>query len=207
MSNTNHYEVLGIARNADYENIKEAYKKLVLKNHPDRNPPETREFFEAQFKKINDAYETLKDPVKRKKYDDVLKREQNRPPKPTRAAPSPPKPTRAAPKPPAAQAYALTKENFLKNLTRELANKDHYWNRSSFKLLFFLKPPAEIRTLRNLLATPKDIDTKFNEVKIFLENQRKNKNRAIKDLARDYFDLAKLVEEKQNPSSQFKPKK
>lgn len=62
-----YYYILGIKENASLEDIKKAYRKLSLKFHPDKN--EGDEFFTEQFKKIQEAYETLSDTAKRAKYD------------------------------------------------------------------------------------------------------------------------------------------
>jgi DnaJ-class molecular chaperone len=66
-NNNNLYETLGISKTATQEEIKKAYRKLSLELHPDRNngSDESTE----QFKKISNAYETLGDEDKRKKYD------------------------------------------------------------------------------------------------------------------------------------------
>ena len=61
-----YYEVLGVARDADAKAIKEAFRKLAMKYHPDRNKsPES----EAKFKEIAEAYAILSDPKKRTDYD------------------------------------------------------------------------------------------------------------------------------------------
>jgi curved DNA-binding protein len=61
-----YYDVLGVARTASQEEIQKAYRKLARTYHPDINKePEAEE----KFKQINEAYEVLKDPQKRKKYD------------------------------------------------------------------------------------------------------------------------------------------
>ena len=61
-----YYSVLGVDRDASQEEIQKAYKRLAKKYHPDvSDEPDAEE----QFKKLNEAYEVLKDPEKRKKYD------------------------------------------------------------------------------------------------------------------------------------------
>ncbi|KAI3657597.1 hypothetical protein MP638_005801 [Amoeboaphelidium occidentale] len=64
-----YYEVLEIERSASENDIKRSYRKLSLKYHPDKHPPETREFAELEFKKISEAYQVLMDPEKRQLYD------------------------------------------------------------------------------------------------------------------------------------------
>ncbi len=64
-----YYEVLGVARDADEDALKKAYRKLALKWHPDRHQGDDRGPAEARFKQISEAYEVLLDPEKRKKYD------------------------------------------------------------------------------------------------------------------------------------------
>ena len=61
------YEVLGVERNADADEIKKAYRKLALKYHPDKNPG--NKTAEEQFKELGEAYEILSDPQKRALYD------------------------------------------------------------------------------------------------------------------------------------------
>ncbi len=62
-----YYEVLGVARDADPETIKKAYRKLAKKYHPDMNPGDKNA--EAKFKEASEAYAVLSDPEKRSKYD------------------------------------------------------------------------------------------------------------------------------------------
>ncbi|MGB9638672.1 MAG: DnaJ domain-containing protein [bacterium] len=63
-----YYEILGVSKNATEKELKEAYRKLVRKYHPDLNP-NNREEAEKIFREINEAYEVLSDPEKRKLYD------------------------------------------------------------------------------------------------------------------------------------------
>lgn len=62
-----YYRILGVSRNATQDEIKSAFRKLALKYHPDRNPGNKEA--EAKFKEINEAYEVLSNPEKRRLYD------------------------------------------------------------------------------------------------------------------------------------------
>ncbi|MDD3777447.1 MAG: J domain-containing protein [Actinomycetota bacterium] len=64
-----YYKVLGVGKNASQDEIKKAYRKLARKYHPDANADNPQA--EEKFKEIGEAYEVLKDPDKRKKYDQL----------------------------------------------------------------------------------------------------------------------------------------
>src|SRR3954468_15383792 len=64
-----YYQTLGVSKTASEKEIKQAYRKLARKHHPDVNPGDKTA--EARFKEINEAYEVLGDPDKRRKYDEL----------------------------------------------------------------------------------------------------------------------------------------
>jgi curved DNA-binding protein len=64
-----YYQTLGVSKTASEKEIKQAFRKLARKFHPDVNPGDKSA--EARFKEINEAYEVLGDPEKRKKYDEL----------------------------------------------------------------------------------------------------------------------------------------
>ena len=69
MAKRDYYDILGVPRNADEEDIKKAYRKLAMKYHPDRNQGDKAKTSEEKFKEAKEAYEMLTDPQKRAAYD------------------------------------------------------------------------------------------------------------------------------------------
>ena len=61
-----HYETLGVSREASAEEIKKAYRRLARQLHPDVNPSEDAA---EQFKSVTHAYDVLSDPEQRQHYD------------------------------------------------------------------------------------------------------------------------------------------
>ena len=70
MQMKNYYIVLGVDKNADYDEIRAAYRKLAKTYHPDLNPGDSAA--EAKMRDISEAWDILGDPKKRRKYDDEL---------------------------------------------------------------------------------------------------------------------------------------
>jgi molecular chaperone DnaJ len=67
MTKRDYYEILGVGKNADIEEIKKSYRKLAIKYHPDKNPDDPTA--EDKFKEAAEAYDVLSNPDKRKRYD------------------------------------------------------------------------------------------------------------------------------------------
>lgn len=71
MQPKNYYSILGVTEKATHDEIRRAYRELAKKLHPDKNPGNKKA--EEAFKEVQDAYSTLSDPIKRSKYDFLLK--------------------------------------------------------------------------------------------------------------------------------------
>lgn len=69
MEYKDYYKILGVSRDASAADLKKKYRKLAAKYHPDKNPDDKNA--EQKFKDLGEAYEVLKDPEKRKLYDQV----------------------------------------------------------------------------------------------------------------------------------------
>src|SRR5437764_9234157 len=67
MAKRDFYEILGVSKSADAEELKRAYSKLAMQHHPDRNPGDKSA--DQKFKELNEAYDVLKDDQKRAAYD------------------------------------------------------------------------------------------------------------------------------------------
>lgn len=69
MEYKDYYKILGVGKNADEKEIKHAFRRLARKYHPDLNPNDKSA--QEKFKEINEAYEVLSDPAKRRRYDEL----------------------------------------------------------------------------------------------------------------------------------------
>ena len=67
MASKDYYKILGVNRNASEREIKQAYRRMARKYHPDVNAGDKSA--EEKFKRVNEAYEVLSDKGKRQKYD------------------------------------------------------------------------------------------------------------------------------------------
>ena len=85
------YDILGVSSKANSEDIKAAYKKLAKKYHPDKN--QGSKWHEEQFKRINQVYQILSDPITRRQYDSKLEFENYQRQNPTSKPKPAPTPT------------------------------------------------------------------------------------------------------------------
>ena len=111
----NYYELLQVSENADQEIIQAAYRRLVLRYHPDRSSePNAAEMTQ----RLNDAYAILSDPVQRAEYDRERRGSTGRPSSGTgRSRPNPPPPPRPPPPRPAhAERNADSNDRFSGNV-------------------------------------------------------------------------------------------
>ena len=69
MAKRDYYDVLGVSKTANADELKKAYRKLALKYHPDRNKGNAEA--EEKFKEVNEAYSVLSDETKRAQYDQL----------------------------------------------------------------------------------------------------------------------------------------
>lgn len=67
MAKRDYYDILGVAKGADADEIKKAYRKMAIKYHPDKNQGDKEA--EEKFKEAAEAYEVLSSPEKRQRYD------------------------------------------------------------------------------------------------------------------------------------------
>src|ERR1700761_1933301 len=67
MSKRDYYEVLGVTKTVNSEELKKTYRKLAVQFHPDKNPGDKKA--EERFKELSEAYEVLSDPQKKQMYD------------------------------------------------------------------------------------------------------------------------------------------
>lgn len=70
-----YYKILEIHPDASREVIEKAYKALSVKYHPDRHPPEKRDWATRKMQELNEAYSVLSDPIRREEYADQKSRE------------------------------------------------------------------------------------------------------------------------------------
>src|SRR5271155_3422611 len=84
MAQSDYYQALGVAREADADEIRKAYRKLARKHHPDLNPGDKTA--EDRFKKVQEAYDILSEPKKKQMYDQYGFYSENGMPSPGAAA-------------------------------------------------------------------------------------------------------------------------
>ena len=118
------YDILGISPSASAEELKTAYKKLAKLYHPDKNQGSS--WHEEQFKRVNQIYQLLSDPLKRKQYDNLLEYEafqKRRPPQQSAPKATTPKPRKTEAKKNTSNPYTTYKRNTTtQNKTKSLSD-------------------------------------------------------------------------------------
>lgn len=106
----NYYDILGVTRHATKREVQLAFRKLAFVYHPDKNPGNTAA--EEKFKELNKVYQVLSDPVKRRRYDSLIRNSQQR--KAENAHRTSARPTRPyqPPRPPSPRKPKTEKESF-----------------------------------------------------------------------------------------------
>ncbi|PYQ18621.1 MAG: hypothetical protein DMF81_24385, partial [Acidobacteria bacterium] len=128
MSSNSHFEFLGVPRSATEAQVKEAYFRLARPLHPDSNRDpgldDLQEKREAAFHRLTEAYETLRDPKRRARYEaDLEARTPKRRPEPT-PPPEPPAPPSPAPDRPTDAALAQESSRQAEKLFKD----EKYWD-------------------------------------------------------------------------------
>jgi tetratricopeptide (TPR) repeat protein len=122
---TNHYQVLGISRNANQDTLKQTYYTLARRFHPDRfhQDEEIHRRVEDAFARIARAYETLRDKSARAAYDLKIEKEKSARPSGFSQAKSEAKPSQSSTPSTAASATELAEESFQRGLTAQKTGK------------------------------------------------------------------------------------
>lgn len=78
MKNRTFYDILGVSREATLKEIKDAYRKKAMENHPDNNKDEDEKKIHEEMCLVNQAYSTLRNPELREIYDESLEQDESR---------------------------------------------------------------------------------------------------------------------------------
>lgn len=112
----NYYDILGVSAQATKREVQLAFRKLAFVYHPDKNPGNTAS--EEKFKEINKAYQVLSDPVKRRRYDSIIRNSQQRMAVKTNRTTSRPSKPYQPPKPPSPRKPKEKKESLKVRIQR-----------------------------------------------------------------------------------------
>jgi tetratricopeptide (TPR) repeat protein len=144
LSTRTHFEVLGLPRSAKEADVKDAYFRLARRFHPDvhhgASLGDLRDALEAVFRRLGDAYDTLRDPRKRADYEMRLGRPRPAATGPASQDPGAGVPGKAAPMPPDTQMDAEAAERALRKAGK-LAEEEKYWD-----AIQVLEPAVEVLT-------------------------------------------------------------